>query len=1091
MKFGVNVFSLRYLIRQYGEEVWEKIKSFGFCHLEGMAFGSKAEYPDNIPKEKIEQILSFFKTFCFSFDNAPEKYAQIRKVGLDIECIHTNIAENDFVNPDHYIERFVDFAAKTGINNFVLGLDRFFDKWEDITPKIKYISSSMRAKGLNLIYHNHADEWKRYKDTTYIEYLLDNCEDLLYEPDVGWIYFAQVNPLVILKKYKNKIYYIHLKDMIIADGKPNFCGIGSGEVPIKETIEFAAHNGLEDRMIIDQDNSSDMLADLEKGAGFIKRELVELMKKDYEQRHYDTLRALGSECVVMLKKDGSFPCTEKKIALFGSGARHTLRGGSGGGIVEVKSFSTVEQGLLNVGYDITSKKWLDDYDKILEEAKQNHQISVQTKIATEGLTGLGALSVAMPEPEYQLALDGEGDTAIYVLTRLSGEGGDRSAVVGDVYLSDTEIRDIKLLAKKYKKFLLLLNVSGVVDLSPIVFDVGNIMLISQLGSATGDIVADIISGKSYPSGKLASTWAKYEDYSSLGDINPREDTRYKEGIYVGYRYFDTAKINPLFPFGYGLGYTDFEISLVSLKREKSLVKVVCEVINKGNYSGKEVVQLYVTKPEQKLDQPYQVLSAFAKTKELASGEKEDLELTFDFRDLASFDKKQSANILERGDYILRLGNSSRNTEMVGVLRLDEEKIIEKVGNLGGEPDFDDYIPAKIDRVYPYTTSVILVPASELEEKTHNKKELNEKAKLFAESLSNEELANICVGYYYPNGKHYKNKSKFVAGAVGQTTMDLEDKGLPTTIMSDGPAGLHIARVYGIDEDGIYPAVSEETKEVKKLLPPDILEYLLKLWPDAATDSRKGEMFEQNCTAIPIETALASSWNPSIATACGKLIGEEMWIMGTDFFLAPALNIHRHIICGRDFEYFSEDPLISGKMAASVVKGVQGEGKFATLKHFVCNEQENNRLNSNSIVSQRALREIYGKAFEIALGECNPVAVMTSYNLLNGTHTSERKDLVEELLRTEYGFCGMVMSDWVGFEAVAKEDQKYPRAKAGNTLLAGNDLMMPGSKGDYDGVLECLNNSQHPLTREDLVRNASRIIEKVWICGERKKGLYND
>ena len=240
-----------------------------------------------------------------------------------------------------------------------------------------------------------------------------------------------------------------------------------------------------------------------------------------------------------------------------------------------------------------------------------------------------------------------------------------------------------------------------------------------------------------------------------------------------------------------------------------------------------------------------------------------------------------------------------------------------------------------------------------------------------------------------------------------------------------------------------------------------------MFPDAANEGRGGEIFDQYCTALPIETALAQSFDTALCERCGEIVAEEMEHYGVDFHLAPALNMHRHLLCGRNFEYFSEDPLVTGKMAAAIVRGVQSRaGRGSTLKHFVCNEQENNRLNSNSIVSERALRDLYLKSFEIAVKEAQPFAVMTSYNLLNGQHTSEREDLIEGVLRGEWGFEGIVMSDWVGHKPQSEDTLKYPRARAARTVAAGNDLMMPGSTGHYEELLAALKAGALPRKRAE-------------------------
>ena len=282
----------------------------------------------------------------------------------------------------------------------------------------------------------------------------------------------------------------------------------------------------------------------------------------YEREHMNTVRALSPECMVLLKSDGSFPLDAPgKIALYGNAARKTIKGGTGSGDVNTRHYVSVEEGLENAGFSITTKGWLDGYDAVWDAANKEFRAGIKRTIAEQGISaimlGIGAV---MTEPAYELPLTGEGDTAVYVLGRISGEGADRAPEKGNLLLTDTEVRDILQLQKQYARFMLVLNVGGVVDLSPVVDEVSNILLISQPGIAVGDAFADVLLGKAYPSGKLASTWAAWQDYCPVAEFGDPNDTRYKEGIYVGYRYFDTVDKAPLFPFGYGLAYTQFAFS---------------------------------------------------------------------------------------------------------------------------------------------------------------------------------------------------------------------------------------------------------------------------------------------------------------------------------------------------------------------------------------------------------------------------------------------------------------------------------------------------------------------------------------------------
>lgn len=800
----------------------------------------------------------------------------------------------------------------------------------------------------------------------------------------------------------------------------------------------------------------------------------------YEINHIEKVRAISPECMVLLKTDGSFPLDAPgKIALYGNAARKTIKGGTGSGDVNVRHYVSVEEGLENAGFTVTSKGWLDGYDALWSDANKAFRAKIKKKIEAEGISaimlGIGAI---MQEPEYDLPLDGDGDTAIYVLGRISGEGSDRAPEEGNLELTKTEIRDILRLEKQYKRFMLVLNVGGVVDLSPVVGEVSNILVLSQLGMAIGDALADVILGKSYPSGKLTTTWAKWDDYCHEGDFGDPNDTRYKEGIYVGYRYFDSVGKTPLFPFGFGIGYTSFEITAEKANISGSEVTVIARVTNVGSRLGKEVVQLYVSIPEGKLDQPYQVLAAFAKTKELKPGESQDVTLRFKMEDIASFDEESLCAILESGSYVLRVGSSSRDTSVCAVVDLDGDAVVQKLNNVGGKPDFVDWKPEKREVEAPKDAPVLKLPTFSISEIIPKEPTISNKAMNIAKNMTDSDLALLCTGAY--NGGTGSNSvignaGITVAGAAGETTGIFADKGIIPMIMADGPAGLRLSPTYGKDENGVYPIEVGSLASVLDFLPEQMIAFL---GLDKEKPKREGTIHEQYCTAIPIATALAQSWSEEACEICGDIVADEMERFGVHIWLAPAMNIHRLPLCGRNFEYFSEDPLISGKMAAAITKGVQKHpGCGVSIKHFCCNNQETNRMHSNSIVSQRALRDIYLKGFRIVVDESDPATIMSSYNLLNGEHTSSRYDLLETLLRGEWGYKGIVMSDWVSGN-INKPDDKYPGAIASGAIKAGNDIMMPGTEGHHKDLLGALNNpdATYPITREDLERCAARMID---------------
>lgn len=793
---------------------------------------------------------------------------------------------------------------------------------------------------------------------------------------------------------------------------------------------------------------------------------------DYEREHNAALRRLGAECAVLLKSDGSFPLSAPcELALYGSGARKTIKGGTGSGEVNSRYFVTVEEGLEAAGFTITTKYWMEAYEYLYAAARREFIRSLKQQAREHHTVAiLESMGAVMPEPEYNIPLSGAGDTAVYVLSRISGEGSDRKPLPGDILLTETEKRDILRLNEKYKNFLLVLNVGGVVDLS-LVMEVKNILLLSQLGVETGSILADLILGKSVPSGRLTTTWSAWADYPQLGDFGDKNDTRYKEGVYVGYRYFDTISKKPLFPFGFGLGYTDFEIKAGETAVDGETVTVKVLVKNAGRFAGKEVAQLYVSAPQGKLDKPYQALAAFAKSKELAPGEEEELTLSFHMRELASYDEGSAAWLLERGDYVLRLGNSSAKTTAVAILRLDGDAITRKVKNCLGQPDFTDWKPERREENPLHFVKVIPISVAAVQTETVNYA-LKHEIDPAVSSLSDEELALMNIGAFSGGMGSLSvigSAAQSVAGAAGETVNRLKGKGIPALIMADGPAGLRLSRQYTVDEKGAHP-VGESIPESVMELMPGVVAFAMKLM--GGSGKPKGEVHEQFCTAIPIGTAIAQSWNTELAEVCGDIVGEEMERFGVHLWLAPALNIHRDIRCGRNFEYFSEDPLISGRFASAITKGVQKHpGCGTTIKHFAANNQETNRYNSNSIVSERAMREIYLLGFEIAVRESQPHALMTSYNLLNGVHTSERRDLLEDILRCEFGFEGIVMTDWI-IGAVSGKGNKYPGPISSKVAAAGNDLTMPGNAGDLKNMLKGLKDGI--VSRKQLEINATRI-----------------
>ena len=800
------------------------------------------------------------------------------------------------------------------------------------------------------------------------------------------------------------------------------------------------------------------------------------MDTSYEKNHLSQIRPYLAECCVFLKRDESFPLKEPcRVACYGSGVVNTIKGGTGSGEVNSRYFVNIEEGLKEAGFTIINPDWHNQYLVFLEKAKEDFKKEIKEhakKIKSNVL--VASMGKVLKEPEYNIDLDFSADAAIYVLSRISGEGNDRVNEKGDFQLTSSETRDILSLHRGYKKFILLINTGGPVDLTP-VMEVGNILYISQLGVETGHVVADILLGKENPSGKLATTWAAYENYGHMGDFGQKDDTHYKEGIYVGYRYFDAVKEKPLFSFGYGLSYTNFSLGNVEVKKDKEKIGVKVEVKNEGGYPGKEVVQVYVGKPFGKLDKEVKSLAGFKKTKLLDPNESESVEVEMNLLDCSSYDPEREAYVLEKGKYTILVGNSSDHVTPIQQYELKEDIIIKKVKNLFGDVDFKDWanteevkyegIPCEeIDLSHIQMEVVDYDTEEEIDEKFHY--------------LTDDQLSRMNIGAFNPKGGILSiigNAATHVAGAAGESTSTLKEEGIENIIMADGPAGLRLAKEYYVDDKGVH--------SVKGMIPESMVEMLPKVaqwFFNRKPKPKKGRTFHtQYTTSLPIATAVANSWNLEFAKECGDVVGKEMEIFGIDLWLAPALNIHRDVLCGRNFEYYSEDPYLSGVFAGYVTLGVQAHNKGTTIKHFAANNQETNRYANNSCVSERALREIYLRGFQKCIEISRPYALMTSYNLINGEHTSESYALTTSLLRKEWGYKGVVMTDWVIGGAFLSRNAKYPEPDAGKVAKAGCSLFMPGSKKNYEEVLNGLNKGI--VSRKQLMINATylyRTIQKL-------------
>ena len=771
------------------------------------------------------------------------------------------------------------------------------------------------------------------------------------------------------------------------------------------------------------------------------------MTNAYEEMHKSLAAEIAAEGMVLLKNNGCLPLDKetKSIALYGIGARQTVKGGTGSGDVNTRSFVSVEEGLESSGFEIITKKLLDEYDTILCKERDNYNKSIHALSEKGVMTALGSMlgkpfkAPDMAKIRFADCEKFKAEFAIYVLSRNSGEGADRKNEKGDYLLSDNEISDISLLSENYQKLVLLLNVGGVIDISPVYDKADAVLLIGQAGIGAGSAAADILSGKTTPSGKLTATWAKkYEDYPCAEDFIKGDiwNTEYKEDIFIGYRYFDRNRIKPMFPFGFGLSYTNFVTEIKDIEQSDNTVTITLSVMNKGNkFSGKDTVQIYVRQPKGIKEKAKKILVAFAKTKILAPNESEILSLFFDINDLAVYDEELSAWHIEKGEYEVYLGNSSDNLTLVSRVNLDDK----------------------------------IIPLKKITET------FDEEIEVAIQNLSVENTVNLVVGNARTSLTDFSvigNASKSIPGAAGETTDMLEKYGIGHITMADGPAGIRInPKVY--KKDGLYINNPKEDPVLSLVLPEKAQNV----------DLSGTETEYRYCTALPCETMLAQTWNTDLLFKCGDIIGKEMEFFGIDLWLAPGMNIQRNPLCGRNFEYFSEDPFLTGKCAAYITKGVQShKRKGVTLKHFACNNRENNRNYNNSIISERALREIYLKGFEICIKESGPMAVMSAYNLINSVHCSNSYKLLTKILRNEWGFDGIVMTDWYATQDLSgNNDKPYGASDAALCIKSGNDLIMPGSEKDIDRILEALKNST--LTEEELRLSAKRILKVLRRCGK--------
>lgn len=797
-----------------------------------------------------------------------------------------------------------------------------------------------------------------------------------------------------------------------------------------------------------------------------------------EIRHRALAGKAAAEGIVLLKNDGVLPLKlSDPIALFGSGADKTVKGGIGSGDVNNRENISIFRGVREAGAAVTSLEWLKDYDRRYDDAREKwkEKILEDAHHVDNPFDAYAANPFVLPEGRSITEKDLKGAcAALYVISRISGEGKDRRLAEGDYYLSRREWEDIRYLDQYGIPLILILNAGGPVELTDILREADNIravLNISQPGQEGGTAVADILFGKAVPEGKLTATWAeRYEDYpcaDSFSYLNGNlEKEEYREGIYVGYRYFDSFGVKPLFPFGHGLSYTSFEMKFHEIKAKENALGAEVTVTNTGkSYAGREVVQVYVSLPRTGTEKEYRRLAGFRKTDSLKPGESQNVVVEIRQKQLAVFSEERQAWIVEKGMYGIWIGGSSAEAGLCAFVKVPEEVILEETHRIcpreemfaelcmnGSEKDIRRTPAEKEGQLSVYE----FIPRRE--------KQKNYKAPA-ERRYPVEALIPLLYGNITSGASTLGSAGIRVPGSAGESTEALEEKyGIRSLIMADGPAGIRLRQSYQVDRasDTVYGTGVLGSLENGFLEPMELHE--------------NADTYFQYCTAFPVGTALAQTWDAELLREFGCAVAEEMEEYHVDLWLAPGMNIQRNPLCGRNFEYFSEDPLLTGVLAAAVTQGVQSRpGCGVTIKHFACNNQEDNRMGVDACISERALREIYLRGFEIAVKESAPAAVMSSYNLLNGVHAANSRDLCTVLAREEWGFQGVIMSDW---NTTVPADGSIPWKCA----AAGNDIIMPGNIRDDENIRQAYMRGE--LTEETIRECAGRIIALVdKICEE--------
>lgn len=769
---------------------------------------------------------------------------------------------------------------------------------------------------------------------------------------------------------------------------------------------------------------------------------------DFEKYTAKARQAVAEGQVLLLNQNHVLPLPKgSHVAVFGRMQLHYYKSGTGsGGMVNVNKVT----GILEALEESEDVQVYEPLVGVYREWEKDHPFD-------EGV-GWGNEPWSQEEMELNEALVEEAaeknEYAIVILARTAGEDKDNKMLEGAYCLTSIEEDMLQKVRKSFAKMIVLLNTGNIMDMSFMdQYRPDAVMYVWQGGMIGGLGTVDVLTGKVCPSGRLSDTIAaQMSDYPADPYFGGLEQNLYVEDIYVGYRYFESAaKSKVLYPFGFGLSYTTFSMEADGFSYAENQVSFVMKVTNTGSVVGKEVVQVYAKAPLGKLGKPARVLIDFKKTKELMPGECETLTFAIPTSVFASYNEVSTAGmpvgwVLEAGEYTIYAGGNVRDAYAVGSFTLDELQIVEECRSaLAPTTAFKRMkmtaANEHAEAAGVYEVAMEEVPLRVVSPEEKRNAELPESCEItgdrgikladvkagkatldeFVAQLTEEELASIVRG----EGMGSPKVTAGTAAAFGGVTKSLLEKGIPCGCCDDGPSGMRL--------DSGMKAFS-----------------------------------------LPNGTLLACTFNTQLNEELYAFTAVEMIKNRVDILLGPGMNIHRHPLNGRNFEYFSEDPLLTGKMAAAQVRGLKSAGMTGSLKHFCGNNQETRRHTSNSIISERALREIYLRGFEIAVKEAKADAVMTTYGPVNGIWTSSNYDLVTDILRKQWGFEGVVMTDWWAY--VCREGDKPAKTDFATMVKAQNDLYMvcPDSeKNEHgDNTVESLHDGS--LTLGELQRCAKNI-----------------